>query len=53
MNCNLESVERRYGWLFRHLKEFETLFEDVFPKSWGVTVLIVYEFCGLTKMALN
>jgi hypothetical protein len=53
MNCNLESVERRYGWLFRHLKEFYTRFETVFPDYWGVDVYLVYEFIGLTRMALN
>ena len=49
----MESVEKRHGWLFRHMKEFNHKFDQVFPDHWGFEVYLVYEFTGLTRIALN
>ena len=53
MNNTLESVEKRHGWLFRHMKEFGTKFEKVFPEHWGIEIYLVYEFTGLTRIVLQ
>lgn len=53
MNNTLESVEKRHGWLYRHMKEFNTKFDQVFPEHWGFEILLVYEFTGLTRIVLT
>jgi hypothetical protein len=52
-NSTLENTERRFGWLWRHLKEFENRFSQVLPENWGVSVFVIYEFCGVTRLQLT
>ena len=49
-NSSLENTERRYGWLWRTWKEFDMIFNNVFPLYWGIQCSIFYEFCGDTRV---
>lgn len=33
VNNSLEQIEKRYGWLFRHLKEFDSKFEGTYLRN--------------------
>ena len=35
-NKNLETTERRYAWIARAIKEFESKFPGIFPEYWAV-----------------
>lgn len=50
-NEQLDKHERRFGWLWRRLKEFDNKWNGIFPEYWGIHCYIVYEFCGLTRLS--
>lgn len=50
---HFEDTERRFEWLKRTLKEYSSLYESVFPASWGVKSGLCQEFCRITKLHLN
>lgn len=52
-NSSLENTERRYGWLLRSLKEFESQNGTIFPEYWGMICNIIYEFCGITRIQIT
>jgi len=48
-----KDTERRFEWLKRVLKEYNTVYDPIFPPSWGVKSQICQEFCRITKLNLN
>jgi hypothetical protein len=52
-NRNLENTERRYAWLARTLKEFDTKFASVFPEYWAVHCALYVEFSSVTRLHIN
>lgn len=51
-NQTLESVEQRYSWFNRELREFTRKFSAAFPNYWGILTFIAHEFCGTTRVQL-
>ena len=52
-NQSIDKFERRFGWMWRNMKEYESKWEGVFPSYWGASCFLLYEFCGLTKMSVQ
>ena len=48
-----KDTEKRFDWLKRALKEYDKLYDDVFPPSWGFKSQFCQEFCRITKLQLN
>ena len=48
-----KDTEKRFDWLKRALKEYDKLYDDVFPSSWGFKSQLCQEFCRITKLQLN
>ena len=48
-----KDTEKRFDWLKRALKEYDKLYDDVFPPSWGFKSQLCQEFCRITKLQLN
>lgn len=46
-------TERRFEWLKRCLKDYDKLYDDIFPPSWGFKSQLCQEFCRITKLHLN
>ena len=46
-------TEKRFDWIKRALKEYDKLYDDVFPPSWGFKSQLCQEFCRITKLQLN
>jgi hypothetical protein len=51
-SSDLESIDRRYTWLRRCLREFQYNLEKVFPLQWRLNAVISREFCEVTKTHL-
>ena len=49
-NQSLDQHERRFAWLWRDLDDFEKKWAGVFPEYWGMTCMLIYEFCSLTRI---
>lgn len=49
----LDKIDKRYGWIKRHLLDFEEKYGPVFPDSWEVSERISVEFCNITKSELG
>lgn len=45
--------ERRFEWLKRVLKEYNQLYDNIFPQSWGFKSQICQDFCRITKLHIN
>ena len=45
----LDTIDKRYTWLKRHLIEFEERFGRLFPPDWEVSERIAVEFCHVTR----
>ena len=45
----LDTIDKRYTWLKRHLIEFEERFGRLFPPEWEVSERIAVEFCHVTR----
>jgi hypothetical protein len=45
--------ERRFEWLKRILKEYNQLYDSIFPQSWGFKPQICQDFCRITKLHIN
>jgi len=45
--------ERRFEWLKRILKEYNQLYDSIFPQSWGFKSQICQDFCRITKLHIN
>lgn len=41
-----KDTEKRFDWLKRALKEYDKLYDDVFPPSWGFKFNYVKNFVG-------
>jgi vacuolar protein sorting-associated protein 53 len=52
-NSSLENTEKRYGWLWRNLKEFDNKYGKIFPEYWGMHCHLIYEFCGITRIQIT
>jgi vacuolar protein sorting-associated protein 53 len=52
-NGVLENTERRYGFIKRKMEEFNSKFDQIVPRSWGIDCLILYEFCSITRINLT
>ena len=48
-----KDTEKRFDWIKRALKEYDKLYDDVFPPSWGFKSQLCQEFCRITKLQLN
>ena len=48
-----KDTEKRFDWLKRALKEYDKLYDEVFPPSWGFKSQLCQEFCRITKLQLN
>lgn len=46
-------TERRFEWLKRCLKDYDRLYDEIFPPSWGFKSQLCQEFCRITKLHLN
>ena len=46
-------TEKRFEWIKRALKEYDRLYDEVFPPSWGFKSQLCQEFCRITKLQLN
>ena len=46
-------TEKRFDWIKRALKEYDKLYDEVFPPSWGFKSQLCQEFCRITKLQLN
>ena len=46
-------TEKRFEWIKRALKEYDKLYDEVFPPSWGFKSQLCQEFCRITKLQLN
>ena len=44
----IDRVDSRYGWLKKHLMEFEERLGKMFPDHWEMSERISVEFCSLT-----
>jgi len=45
--------ERRFEWLKRILKEYNQLYDCIFPQSWGYKSQLCQDFCRITKLHIN
>lgn len=45
--------ERRFEWLKRVLKEYNQLYDCIFPQSWGFKSQICQDFCRISKLHIN
>ncbi|GAM17722.1 hypothetical protein SAMD00019534_008970 [Acytostelium subglobosum LB1] len=52
-HSQLKNVKRRYKWLVRQLNQFKLEYAGVFPVTWKMEENIAYEFCCITKLALQ
>ncbi|CAD8075883.1 unnamed protein product [Paramecium primaurelia] len=52
-NRSLETTERRYAWMARVIKDFDTKTQNVFPEYWAVHCQIYYEFCAVTRLQIT
>jgi hypothetical protein len=50
---DFQETERRFEWLKRLLKEYNQLYDNIFPSSWGFKSQLCHEFCRITKIHLN
>ena len=48
-----KDTEKRFDWIKKSLKEYDKLYDDVFPPSWGFKCQLCQEFCRITKLQLN
>ena len=48
-----KDTERRFEWLKRCLKDYDKLYDEIFPPSWGFKSQLCQEFCRITKIHLN
>ena len=48
-----KETEKRFDWIKRALKEYDKLYDEVFPPSWGFKSQLCQEFCRITKLQLN
>ena len=48
-----KDTEKRFDWIKRALKEYDKLYDEVFPPSWGFKSQLCQEFCRITKLQLN
>ena len=48
-----KETEKRFDWIKKSLKEYDKLYDDVFPPSWGFKCQLCQEFCRITKLQLN
>jgi hypothetical protein len=46
-------TEKRFDWIKRALKEYDKLYDEIFPPSWGIKSQLCQEFCRITKLQLN
>lgn len=46
-------TERRFEWLKRVLKEYNSNYDYIFPQSWGFKSQICQDFCRITKLHIN
>lgn len=46
-------IERRFEWIKRCLKDYDKLYDEIFPPSWGFKSQLCQEFCRITKLHLN
>eukprot|EP00808_Paulinella_micropora_P014132 g6217.t1 len=49
----LEGVERRYGWMRRTLREYESTYANIFPESWDVPAIVARDFCSLSSRHIS
>jgi vacuolar protein sorting-associated protein 53 len=52
-NSTLESVEKRYTWITKRMKEIESHYEGIFPHYWGLKCFIYHEFCAMTRVHIT
>ena len=48
-----KDTEKRFDWIKKALKEYDKLYDEVFPPSWGFKSQLCQEFCRITKLQLN
>jgi hypothetical protein len=48
-----QDTERRFEWLKRILKEYNQIYDNIFPPSWGLKSQLCFDFCRLTKVHIN
>lgn len=49
----LEQVARRYSWLKRILKNFDSLEHSIFPEGWCLSLVLCAQFCDDTRRNLS
>ena len=48
-----KETEKRFDWIKRALKEYDKLYDEIFPPSWGIKSQLCQEFCRITKLQIN
>ena len=48
-----KDTQQRFDWIKKALKDYDQLYDDVFPPSWGFKCQLCQEFCRITKLQLN
>ena len=48
-----KDTEQRFDWINKALKEYDKIYDEVFPPSWGFKSQLCQEFCRITKLQLN
>ena len=48
-----KDTEQRFDWIKKALKEYDKIYDEVFPPSWGFKSQLCQEFCRITKLQLN
>lgn len=46
-------TSRRFTWLKTCLQDYDNLYDEIFPPSWGFKSQLCQEFCRITKLHLN
>jgi hypothetical protein len=51
-NNNIDSIEQRYAWFVRELRDFNEKYAEAFPHYWGLINYIVQNFSTMTRVQI-
>ncbi|EFA82338.1 Vps53-like domain-containing protein [Heterostelium album PN500] len=52
-HSQLKDIKRRFKWLVKELNTFKEEYTGIFPPEWKMEENIAYEFCCITKLAVQ
>eukprot|EP00457_Paulinella_chromatophora_P001678 gb/GEZN01001680.1/.p1 GENE.gb/GEZN01001680.1/~~gb/GEZN01001680.1/.p1 ORF type:complete len:936 (-),score=172.77 gb/GEZN01001680.1/:76-2814(-) len=51
--ATLESIEKRYGWMRKTLRDYDMTYANIFPAKWDVPAIMARDFCAITHTQIT